>query len=245
MKCQNNLHQMGIAMHGYADVYGWFPAGFYADYINPPRMPPTGIDFTYTGWQLQLLPFLEQTNLWNESYQYLKFNTANTDTDAYPACGYTMSIYTCPSNSRPLIINYGGTIYMLESYMGVTGTHSGNPLSQDGVLYCNSCVRVLDVTDGTANTAAIGERPCTGDQYYGWGFAPYGTGYGDGDTVLGSQDVYLASVLGDISSNVGSPGPPDPPGQLHRRDRWRPLLELAYRRRQLLILRRIGPLPAL
>jgi prepilin-type processing-associated H-X9-DG protein len=163
--------------------------------------------FTWTGWQLQLLPFMEQTGLYNESFVWLKANPTNTDTNSYPACGYEMKNYTCPTNIRPLLINYGGVNYMLESYMGVSGTTSGNPLSKDGVLYCNSQVTLVGIGDGTSNTIAVGERPCTGDQYYGWGFAPYGTGYGDGDTVLGAKDVYLASLLGDISTNVGFQAP--------------------------------------
>jgi prepilin-type N-terminal cleavage/methylation domain-containing protein/prepilin-type processing-associated H-X9-DG protein len=211
--CENNLKQIGLALHNYADVYGYFPAGYYSEYVNPPFLP-TNLDmFTWTGWQLQLLPFMEETGLYNESYVWLKANPTNTDNDAYAACGYTgVKNYTCPSNIRPLSINYGGTIYMLESYMGVTGTTSGNPLSKDGVLYCNSQVPLIGITDGTSNTIAVGERPCTGDQYYGWGMAPFGTGYGDGDTVLGSNDTYLASVLGDISTNVGFLAPRIPQG---------------------------------
>jgi len=214
MKCSNNLKQIGLALHNYHDANGAFPSGYY----NGGK--PAGIYgssgeywmWCYTGWQLQLLPYMEQSALFNNSYNWLKANPYNTDTNSYPACGFVMSSYTCPSNSRPTTIVNGGTTYQLESYMGVTGTSSNNPIAGDGVLYCNSMVRLTDVTDGTSNTVAVGERPCTGDQQYGWGFAPYGTGAGDGDTVLGSKDTYLASVLGDISTNVGLQSPRVPQG---------------------------------
>src|SRR5215831_19923750 len=49
MSCQNNLKQMGLALHNFHDVYQHFPAGFY---------PSNSGTFTLTGWQLQLLPFL-------------------------------------------------------------------------------------------------------------------------------------------------------------------------------------------
>jgi prepilin-type N-terminal cleavage/methylation domain-containing protein/prepilin-type processing-associated H-X9-DG protein len=191
MKCTNNLKQIGLALHNYHDTYGAFCSGYYQSGT-----------FTYTGWELQLLPFIEQNALWTKSLTYLTSNAGNTDTNNYPACGFVFNMYVCPSNLRPTTINYGGTIYSLESYMGVTGTTS-NAAAPTGILYYNSKVRLVDITDGTSNTVMVGERPCTGDQYYGWGFAPYGTGYGDGDTVLGSNDSYLALDMGDISTNVG------------------------------------------
>ncbi len=192
IQCQNNLKQMGLALHNYHDTNTHFPAGYYS----------TGV-FTYTGWQLQLLPFLEQDPLWNQSYTYLKANTYNTDSNNFPACGFLMKGFICPSNLRPNKEIYAGVTYELTSYMACAGTTSNFPISGDGVLYCNSAIRMTDILDGTSNTIAVGERPCTGDLYYGWGFAPYGNGAGDGDTVLGANDTTLAVILGDISTNVG------------------------------------------
>jgi prepilin-type N-terminal cleavage/methylation domain-containing protein/prepilin-type processing-associated H-X9-DG protein len=209
MSCQNNLKQIGLALHNYSGALGAFPSGYYNG-GTPAGIYGSGGEYymwCYTGWQLQLLPYLEQNALYNNSYNWLKANPYNTDTNSYPACGFVMKSYTCPSNVRPTTVNSGGTTYELESYMGCTGTTS-NTTAGNGVLYCNAAVRFTDITDGTSNTIAVGERPCTGDQYYGWGFAPYGTGYGNGDTILGSQDTYLAaSVFGDLSTNVGLQSP--------------------------------------
>ena len=192
MKCSNNLKQMGLALHMYHDTLLVFPSGYYSSGT-----------FQYTGWELQLLPYLEQNALWNQSVTYLKANPANTDSNSFPACGYQMKMYICPSNSRPPTFLYSGVTYQLTSYMCSAGTSSNNPISADGVLYSNSKVRLTDITDGTSNTIAVGERPVTGDLYYGWGFAPYGNGAGDGDCVLGSRDVYLATSMGDVATNVG------------------------------------------
>src|SRR5271170_5879645 len=62
MKCQNNLKQIGLALHNYHDSYGFFPAGYYASYNQPPfpSLMSSLNYLVYTGWQLQLLPFLEQ-----------------------------------------------------------------------------------------------------------------------------------------------------------------------------------------
>ena len=202
VQCSNNLKQMGLALHNFHDTYHNLPSGFY----------PSGV-FTYTGWQLQLLPFLEQTNLWNQSYAYLQVNPGNTDTNAFPAAGYPLKGFICPSSPRPSFFNYGGVNYELTSYMGNAGTSSGNPTSADGVLYSSSQVRLTDITDGTSNTIGVGERPATGDLYVGWGFSPYGyVGAGDGDTVLGSLDTSLAASMGDVATNVGFQQPKQPNG---------------------------------
>jgi prepilin-type N-terminal cleavage/methylation domain-containing protein/prepilin-type processing-associated H-X9-DG protein len=210
MKCANNLKQIGLALHNYADSHGSFPAGNYSAYVTTPSLPTNLNLFTSSGWQLQLLPYLEQQNLWQQSYAYLQANPGNTFTDSYPACGYVMAMYICPSNVRPTIDNYQGAIYELTSYLGCAGTTSGPP-SCDGVLYCNSQVRFADITDGTSNTIAVGERPCTGDLYWGWGFAQSGfTGYGDGDTILGSKDASMAIAAGDLATNIGLQPPRQP-----------------------------------
>jgi prepilin-type processing-associated H-X9-DG protein len=123
-----------------------------------------------------------------------------------------MKTFICPSNLRSLLEVYQGVNYELTSYMGNTGTSSNNPLAGDGVLYSGSEVRFTDITDGTSNTIAVGERPCTGDKYWGWGFAPFGTGAGDGDTVLGARDTALALAMGDLPTNVGLQPPRGPTG---------------------------------
>jgi prepilin-type N-terminal cleavage/methylation domain-containing protein/prepilin-type processing-associated H-X9-DG protein len=208
-KCENNLKQIGIALHMYHDSNNQFPSGFYAIYygwFSTLTEPPSSVELTYTGWQLQLLPYLEQNSVYQSSYAWLKVQPYNTDNNGYTACGFYYSIFQCPSNPRPKTIVYGGVTYELESYMGCTGTTSGTNWgmpSADGVLYVNSRVRFADITDGTANTIAVGERPATGDTYFGWGFAPYGTGAGDGDTVLGAKDSALAQACGDIPTNIG------------------------------------------
>ncbi len=191
-QCINNLKQMGIALHAYHDAQKKFPAGYYSSGV-----------FTYTGWQLQLLPYLDQTNLWTESYAYLQEYEGGTDSTSFPAVNFQMAVFICPTNTRPPTMAWSNVHYEVTSYMGVTGTSSNNPISGDGVLYSEAQVKLTGITDGSSNTVAVGERPCTGDLYYGWGFAPFGTGAGDGDTVLGSQDTALASTMGDLTSNVG------------------------------------------
>lgn len=199
VSCSNNLKQIGLALHNYHSANEVFPAGF-----------NTSGTFTDTGWQLQLLPYLEQDSLFTQSFVYLTAHPGGTDSTAFLAGSFVMSMFICPANTRPLVDVYAGVTYEITSYMGNAGTSSGNPVSGDGILYSGSNVHITDITDGTENTIAVGERPCTGDLYWGWGFAPFGTGYGDGDTVLGSNDSSLATRLGDAAANVGLRPPTQP-----------------------------------
>src|SRR5262249_27514980 len=56
--CQNNLKQMGLALHGYHDVRGTFPSG----YLCQPK-PDRNITAPGWGWAALLLPYVEQGSL--------------------------------------------------------------------------------------------------------------------------------------------------------------------------------------
>jgi prepilin-type N-terminal cleavage/methylation domain-containing protein len=62
IKCQNNLKQIGLALHNYHDSFGRFPPGKGPDYrASRPGTP------VYPRWSphSKLLPFVEQDNLYN------------------------------------------------------------------------------------------------------------------------------------------------------------------------------------
>src|SRR5438477_6362474 len=64
MKCQNNLKQIGLALHNFHDTYGLFPTAGAAD--GKPFAPgpyPNGGEGT--NWYIYIMPFIEQGNLYN------------------------------------------------------------------------------------------------------------------------------------------------------------------------------------
>jgi prepilin-type N-terminal cleavage/methylation domain-containing protein len=147
-QCKNNLKQVGIALHNYADVNGGFP---------PSSVMPLGQTFQPWSGQARLLPYIEQTNLanlidWDKSPQF----TAN------PLAAKTrVAIYMCPSevNDRERLtptvtyypLNYSfnqGTWFNYEPQMGKVG---------DGAFHPNKSFRPGNFTDGLSNTLGAAE----------------------------------------------------------------------------------------
>jgi len=67
-KCQNNLKQMGLALHVYHDSNGVFPAGFRTVIGGVGNANATSISEGDPGWGWGtfILPWLEQGNLYND-----------------------------------------------------------------------------------------------------------------------------------------------------------------------------------
>jgi prepilin-type N-terminal cleavage/methylation domain-containing protein/prepilin-type processing-associated H-X9-DG protein len=196
IKCSNNLKQIGLALHAYHDARLKFPSGYYSSGSSQ-----------YTTWGVQLLPYLEQANLANQTQTWLTANPGFPWQSSNPSIAFVMPMYICPSNTRPLAISAAssgvGTPISLASYLGNSGTSSNNPISGDGALFSDSAVRITDVTDGTSNTIGVGERPSSADLQWGWWPAAYGTGAGDGDCVLGARDAALTGNFGAAATSVG------------------------------------------
>src|SRR5437667_12877061 len=56
--CLNNLKQIGLALHGFHDAHGWFPAGYLGQATSDPQTTSPG-----WGWAAQILSFIEQEPL--------------------------------------------------------------------------------------------------------------------------------------------------------------------------------------
>jgi prepilin-type N-terminal cleavage/methylation domain-containing protein/prepilin-type processing-associated H-X9-DG protein len=237
MKCQNNMKQIGIALHAYHDANKAFPAGV--------SYPPTlGYPFFYWSWMAQMMPYYEQGPLYNQAYNFanagLQYNSnynwwpwggfwLSSQTPANPALGVLVKTLICPADSREGLLlqgepsppGWGGNGYVaFTGYLAVASSAEGDEAytqgptaaGANGIMYWQSAVRFTDITDGTSNTFMVGERPPSVDLQYGWWFAGAGwDGSGEGDVLLGARSVRYASVMG--SSVVGiAPGKITNPG---------------------------------
>jgi prepilin-type N-terminal cleavage/methylation domain-containing protein/prepilin-type processing-associated H-X9-DG protein len=158
--CQNNLHQIGLALHNYHDGQRSFPSGYRCQPVNPNNPDQTAPGW---GWAALLLPHIEQGNL----AQQINFNLPVEDPSNLAARTTIVKPYVCPSDrSTGLFTIYDKNNTPLaqaatNSYAACHGI--GVDLDEElddfnGMFSRNSRVRFADVTDGTSSTIAIGER---------------------------------------------------------------------------------------
>jgi len=192
--CANNLRQIGLAAHLYHDAKRAFPAGF--------RWQGGRDPYAYMTWLAQLLPYLEQDNLWAITLTAYKEVRPPFFDPPHVGIDTVIPIFACPSDGRvwePQIPLLNQEPVALTSYLGVSGK---DLTTKDGVLYRDSRVRVADITDGTSNTLFAGERPPSPTFQSGWWYA------GSGQDFTGS----VAMVLGVQEQNVSLAWAPCPPG---------------------------------
>jgi prepilin-type N-terminal cleavage/methylation domain-containing protein len=69
-QCANNLKQIGLAMHNFHDTYGVFPnqgGQSWTGIAYNSQNAPLGYKYQTAGWLFQILPFIEQDNLYTTS----------------------------------------------------------------------------------------------------------------------------------------------------------------------------------
>ena len=103
MSCGNNLKQIGLGIHNLHDTYGRFPpAATYNGLTARPSKPADLFNGAYGNPFFQMLPFVEQDNLYKRSVVTTPFTHINASynynvaTDATPQ--QVVKIYLCPSD---------------------------------------------------------------------------------------------------------------------------------------------------
>jgi prepilin-type processing-associated H-X9-DG protein/prepilin-type N-terminal cleavage/methylation domain-containing protein len=158
-QCGNNLKQLAVAAHHYHDARRQLPTGL--------RQGVNMGDGRYAGgtsWMVELLPYIEQDNLY-QKWDYDDFrNNVKGGMDATTA--QVIEIHRCPSDPVNLRSYYHYAIPEAWGYRGL-GSYGGNAgrrsygpkqVTRDGIFALDSKVRLADVTDGTGSTFLFGER---------------------------------------------------------------------------------------
>ncbi len=157
MKCQNNLKQLGIALHTYHSAHDRFPPG-------STNVPKTSY------WGLQILPYIEQDNVRNNYRSDLLFS----DPLNQPIVQTPIQIMTCPSVPETNRLSVLGTkSYAAADYAAPSGVRTTQytngfvtpePGDSTGVFPSgfNKPTRLTAITDGSSNTVLLvecGGRP--------------------------------------------------------------------------------------
>lgn len=192
-QCTNNLKQLALAIHNYHDVHKVFPPGFLA--TDGARDDINGF-----GWGTFLLAFTEQKPLLDELDTTHRSLSVVLDDDL-DLTRTIIETHLCPSDKVPKnTVNTHGDQDMTSngsqkdvgysSYVGMKGWINEDTLNMPknnaqregiGVFYQNSDVRFSDISDGTSNVLALGERRTGGTGYPGMGSVWIGSLYPDGD----------------------------------------------------------------
>ncbi len=177
LQCQNNLKQLGIAMHSFHLTREKFPAGCeYAEQHSQSRNAPV------QSWTFDLLPYLEQ----DAAYRQINFGPAPAGvswTDWNGLAGAfkpRIPVYRCPSDnpgtclystwagSRSsyvacyspdgIFVQAGARLYGWFQYDTYSVDPKWNPTGRRALFAMNSTPRSTNtVTDGLSNTMAFSE----------------------------------------------------------------------------------------
>jgi prepilin-type N-terminal cleavage/methylation domain-containing protein len=149
--CTNNLKQIGLAFHNFHDTYQILPLG--GSGADGPRtmngtLPTVGTTQNW-GWAYQILPYIEQNNLW--------VDPSDSEVQATP-----VKIYFCPSRRSPVVfnVNVKGSVGLRAQidYAGCSGSDKNK--GKDGLVELNTQkpISFPQITDGSSNTLLVGER---------------------------------------------------------------------------------------
>lgn len=185
-QCANNLRQLGLGLHGFQGVHKVFPPG--VSYRDGDDVYP------FMNWHARILPFVEQEGLWNITVAAYAKDRVFWNNPPHVGFATVVATYGCPADSRTLAVGNARKMSVaLSSYLGVEGT---NQFRKDGMLFLDSRVRIVDVSDGTSTTLFVGERPPSADQGFGWWYAGWGQNKdGSADGVLGVREMKFGSFI--------------------------------------------------
>jgi prepilin-type N-terminal cleavage/methylation domain-containing protein/prepilin-type processing-associated H-X9-DG protein len=176
MKCSNNLHQIGLALHNRHDVFQQFPSGKGPNYVaSLPTAAP------YARWSVHsaLLPYVEQDNL----FRAINFNFPpetpgmqgvtnfmppyqNPNRENADPCRARVPMFLCPSDPA----NSSGDWLGQNNYYANQGSSFLCDVSEaqastvapaeksNGPFYFLSKVKFADLTDGLSNTVLFSEK---------------------------------------------------------------------------------------
>ncbi len=206
--CQNNLKQMGLAVHNFQSTYGVFP--------------PSRIKDVHLTWAVLILPYMEQENLYKQfdlTKQYYLQPTTNGD----PRTKVVKSFF-CPSYPRTTKVSTSGdgtnsasphTPGSCADYNPISGSQERYTAPAGATVWDNwrdgngangmskkspngtmmGEFNFNHISDGTSNTFLIGEKHIP-VKWFGVGTSSALGNGGDGSIYNGDLEWHFCRVAG-------------------------------------------------
>lgn len=176
MSCTNNLKQIGLALQNYHDTHNKLPFG---SFNLREAWPSNG-----TNWRALILPFIEQTNVWNQlefsaRSHFMAGGAAGANAFLYNEVlrELEISTYRCPSTVIPPFdqapVSNNQANGLMVSYVGIQGAarpvpgadpsmgtvDCGHGWSCDnGSLLVNESINFASIIDGLSNTMVVSDQ---------------------------------------------------------------------------------------
>jgi prepilin-type N-terminal cleavage/methylation domain-containing protein len=168
-QCTNNMKQIALALHNFADVRKGLPPGA--------QDTP---EWSGVGWKVYVLPYLEQDHVYSQLDLKLSFSGSNV-----PPAGtnpnkillkYLVPAFECPSSALESFPTDQGNPngMQVHDYIGISGGTPdpigrsgpssvcagsyGSIMARTGLLVPNEITSFAACTDGLSNTLMVGEQ---------------------------------------------------------------------------------------
>ena len=196
-QCKNNLKQIGLALHNYHDTFQVFPPAHVYDGVADNNIGGntcaacgtngnSGI-FARAPWTVAILPYQDQTNLYNSFVMTAPFFGRNDQQNPPGSPKYAVQQQirppgapavdgTIPSNvasdnvpfaNNPLMPCYNSSPAQTLPFIGVNTNF--RPQWNNGPMHLNSSKSISAIKDGSSNQVLVGETMFIGlkDNYPG------------------------------------------------------------------------------
>jgi prepilin-type N-terminal cleavage/methylation domain-containing protein len=184
-QCQNNLHQLALACHSFADTHETtfppsrdvlsYPAEL-SEFIMAVEGEPDGDEDIGVTWAVYILPYMEQQNLynlWNLTYYPngnsgfgFGYGVPYSNQSAAATRGIVPNFF-CParrtSSTAPTLSNDNppGALGDYAACIGTTGFDWFITQPPNGAFRLGATgqgIKISEITDGTSNTFLIGDK---------------------------------------------------------------------------------------
>jgi prepilin-type N-terminal cleavage/methylation domain-containing protein len=184
MSCSNNVKNIVLAMHNYAEQNKQFPIGSHALLNN------AGYD---KSWTVGLFPFIEQGNLYNQWNQAAGWSV-NQNLMSPAGVPLIIPIYRCPSS--PLAKSISSPKVMIVNYVGVAGATDGTKSSQAGSFTGTNVFTVAGTRFTDGGTSGI---MAANGMFHPESQTSFGDLSGDGTSntiFIGEQSDFMVQISG-------------------------------------------------